>query len=51
MYERNKKWNEERNYRLQTERQRKAEYDLKECCFTPNIRKDESKDRTSPSFT
>ena len=48
MYERNKIWNEEKNSRLHSERERKAEYDLKECYFTPNIRREEDREKTSP---
>ena len=41
MYERNKKWNEDRKARLHTERERKAEYEMKDCSFKPNSTKEQ----------
>ena len=38
MYLKNKLWEEEKEVKLQAERERKAELEMEECSFAPNIR-------------
>ncbi len=38
MYERTKKWNEEKNAKLQREREHKSQDQFSECTFAPNIK-------------
>jgi hypothetical protein len=38
MYERNKKWNDDKNAKLQREREQKSQDQFTECTFAPNIK-------------